>query len=161
MANNQNQMPDMSQLSLQNSSPPPPRSIGRFEQHANTFDGVRVAAGGYHYSTSPQTQNLGPGGGMQNATIATSPLKQGKPSRAGLPSVSPIRVFSSLVFLFIVVFGGPGVVGAERDGAGRAVVFAPSDERYFVRRDVPATPPFADAPVDGDVGVVEQYGESH
>lgn len=86
MANNQNQMPDMSQLSLQGSSPPPPRSIGRFEQHANTFDGVRAAAGGYHYSTSSPTQNLGPGGGMQNATIATSPLKQGKPSRAGLPS---------------------------------------------------------------------------
>ncbi|QRV75279.1 RNA-binding protein PIN4 [Ceratobasidium sp. AG-Ba] len=82
MSNNQ-QMPDISQLSLQNSSPP--RSIGRFEQHANTFDGVRAAAA-YHYSTSPPTQNLGVGApGMQNATIATSPLKS-KPSRAGLPS---------------------------------------------------------------------------
>jgi hypothetical protein len=88
MSNSQH-MPDMSQLSLQNSSPPQPRSIGRFEQHANTFDGVRAAASGYHYSTSPPTQNLGVG--MQNATIATSPLK-GKPSRAGLPSVS-LRFF--------------------------------------------------------------------
>ncbi|KAG9104069.1 hypothetical protein FRC06_005769 [Ceratobasidium sp. 370] len=76
----------MSQLTLQNSSPP--RSIGRFEQHANTFDGVRAATG-YHYSTSSPTQNLGVGApGMQNATIATSPLK-GKPSRAGLPSATP------------------------------------------------------------------------
>ncbi|KAG8740186.1 hypothetical protein FRC10_004625 [Ceratobasidium sp. 414] len=85
MSNNQH-LPDISQLSLQNSSPP--RSIGRFEQHANTFDGVRVSAAAYHYSTSPPTQNLGVGApGMQNATIATSPLK-GKPSRAGLPLAS-------------------------------------------------------------------------
>ncbi|KAG8688716.1 hypothetical protein FRC09_012765 [Ceratobasidium sp. 395] len=85
MSSNNQGLPDMSQLSLHNSSSPP-RSIGRFEQHANTFDGVRVAAAGYHYSTSPPTQNLGVGApGMQNATIATSPLK-GKPSRAGLPS---------------------------------------------------------------------------
>jgi hypothetical protein len=81
--NNQSQLPDISQLRLHDSSPS--GGPGRFEQHANTFDGGRAAAG-FHYNTSP-TQNLQPGS-AQNATIATSPLKQGKPSRAGLPSVS-------------------------------------------------------------------------
>ncbi|CAE6384466.1 unnamed protein product [Rhizoctonia solani] len=76
---NANQMPDLSQLRLHDGSP-----AGRFEQHANTFDGGRGIVGGYYGSTSP-TQNLAPGS-AQNATIATSPLKQGKPSRAGLPS---------------------------------------------------------------------------
>ncbi|CAE6537089.1 unnamed protein product [Rhizoctonia solani] len=66
-------------LRLQDASP------GRFEQHANTFDGGRGAGGGFHYGSTSPTQNLAPGL-AQNATIATSPLKQGKPSRAGLPS---------------------------------------------------------------------------
>ncbi|KAG8691396.1 hypothetical protein FRC11_004396 [Ceratobasidium sp. 423] len=79
MSNNANQMPDLSQLRLQDASP------GRFEQHANTFDGGRGAGGGFHYGSASPTQNLAPGS-AQNATIATSPLKQGKPSRAGLPS---------------------------------------------------------------------------
>ncbi|KAH7341421.1 hypothetical protein B0J17DRAFT_693746 [Rhizoctonia solani] len=74
-----NQMPDLSQLRLHDASPG-----GRFEQHANTFDGGR-AGGGFHYGSVSPTQNLAPGS-AQNATIATSPLKQGKPSRAGLPS---------------------------------------------------------------------------
>ncbi|KAF8699132.1 R3H domain, partial [Rhizoctonia solani] len=77
---NANQMPDLSQLRLHDASP-----AGRFEQHANTFDGGRGASGGFHYGSTSPTQNLAPGL-AQNATIATSPLKQGKPSRAGLPS---------------------------------------------------------------------------
>ncbi|KDN48586.1 hypothetical protein RSAG8_02573, partial [Rhizoctonia solani AG-8 WAC10335] len=77
---NANQMPDLSQLRLQDGSP-----AGRFEQHANTFDGGRGASGGFYYGSMSPTQNLAPGS-AQNATIATSPLKQGKPSRAGLPS---------------------------------------------------------------------------
>ncbi|CAE6408682.1 unnamed protein product [Rhizoctonia solani] len=77
---NANQMPDLSQLRLHDVSP-----AGRFEQHANTFDGGRGASGGFHYGSTSPTQNLAPGL-AQNATIATSPLKQGKPSRAGLPS---------------------------------------------------------------------------
>ncbi|EUC56984.1 RRM/R3H domain protein [Rhizoctonia solani AG-3 Rhs1AP] len=77
---NAHQMPDLSQLRLQDASP-----AGRFEQHANTFDGGRGVSGGFHYGNASPTQNLAPGL-AQNATIATSPLKQGKPSRAGLPS---------------------------------------------------------------------------
>ncbi|KAJ1307896.1 hypothetical protein OPQ81_001975 [Rhizoctonia solani] len=80
MSTNANHMPDLSQLRLHDGSP-----AGRFEQHANTFDGGRGASGGFHYGSASPTQNLAPGS-AQNATIATSPLKQGKPSRAGLPS---------------------------------------------------------------------------
>lgn len=96
-ANNQG-LPDISQMSLRDAP-------GRFEQHANTFDGGRAAAG-FHYGSTSPTQNLQPGL-AQNATIATSPLKQGKPSRAGLPSVRAwIRDFCG--FFELMVFVRPG-----------------------------------------------------
>ncbi|KAG8721249.1 hypothetical protein FRC09_008178 [Ceratobasidium sp. 395] len=38
---------------------------------------------------------------------------------------------------------------ARPDRAGQALVFTPSDERYFVGRDVATTSPFANSAVDG------------